>query len=133
MEVIDQYEPKIGETVFSEQTTPEKAQRVYTSMMDIIANKSNPTPLLLLNSTNNPNKNFHIYVKLEYLNPFGSIKDRIALYMLKHGKFKNGQTLLEASSGNTAIALAGLAPLFGLNVEDALPERIPEDKKKIMK
>ena len=133
MEVIDQYEPKIGETVFSEQTTPEKAQRVYTSMMDIIANKSNPTPLLLLNSTINPNKNFHIYVKLEYLNPFGSIKDRIALYMLKHGEFQSGQTLLEASSGNTAIALAGLAPLFGLNIEVAVPERIPEDKKKILK
>jgi cysteine synthase len=107
--------------------------KVYTSMEQLVANKNNPTPLLLLNSEINSNRNFKIFVKLEYLNPFGSIKDRIALYMLKHGSYKKGQTLLEASSGNTAIALAALAPSFGLNVEIAVPERIPEDKKKILK
>ena len=108
-------------------------QKVFTSMEQLIANKNNPTPLLLLNETINPNKDLKIFVKLEYLNPYGSIKDRTALYMLKHASYEKGQTLLEASSGNTAIALASLAPIFGLKMEVAVPERIPEDKKRILK
>lgn len=109
------------------------SKKVYTSMEQLIANKNNPTPLLLLDQVINPNIEYKIFVKLEYFNPFGSIKDRIASYMLQHASFESGQTLLEASSGNTAIALASLAPLYGLKIEVAVPDRIPEDKKKILK
>ncbi len=126
------------EKISTENNNPSNSEqnndlKVYTSMEQLIANKNNPTPMLLLGSEINPSSNFQIYVKLEYFNPFGSIKDRVALSMLQHGEFRKGQTLLEASSGNTAIALAGLAPLFGLNIEVAVPERIPEDKKRILK
>jgi len=107
--------------------------KVYTSMEQIIANINNPSPLVLLNNKLNPNQNFNIYLKLEYLNPFGSIKDRTALYMLNKAKVKQGQILLEASSGNTAIALAFLANSYGIPIEIAIPERIPEDKKRILK
>ena len=133
MTFSENYEKTSNATNFSHDSEINTEQKVFTSMDQLIANKNNPTPMLLLNSKINPNSNFQIYVKLEYLNPFGSIKDRIALYMLKQGKYHPGQTLLEASSGNTAIALAALAPLFNLNIEVAVPERIPEDKKRILK
>ncbi len=55
--------------------------RVYSDITQLIANPSNPTPLVKLNRVN-PNEGFRIYLKLERFNPFGSIKDRIAIEML---------------------------------------------------
>jgi cysteine synthase len=107
--------------------------KVFTSMDQIIFNVNNPSPMVLLNKTLNKNENFKIYLKLEYLNPFGSIKDRAALYMLKQAKLNKDKTILEASSGNTAIALACLANSYGIPVEIAVPERIPEEKKNILR
>ena len=107
--------------------------QVYSSLEELIPNLNNPSPLVLLSEKVNKNQQFKIYLKLEYMNPFGSIKDRTALYMLKKAKIEQGQTLLEASSGNTAIALACLANAYGIAVEIAVPERIPEAKKNILK
>lgn len=133
MAVSEKTEKISDESTHSSVTGPNVDLKVFTSMEQLIANKNNPTPLILLGPELNPNPNFQIYVKLEYMNPFGSIKDRVALSMLQHAQFEKGKTLLEASSGNTAIALAGLAPIFGLKIEVAVPERIPEDKKRILK
>ena len=107
--------------------------RVYESIEDLISNKENPTPLVKLNERINPNRNFPIYVKLERYNPTGSIKDRVAYSMLKDIKFKEGQSIIEPSSGNTGIALASLANARGIPIEIAVPARIPEEKKLLLK
>ncbi len=107
--------------------------RVYESIVDLISDVDNPTPLVRLNERINPNYNFPIYIKLERYNPFGSIKDRIAYSMLKDIKFKKDQTIIEPSSGNTGIALACLANAKGIPIEIAVPSRIPEEKKILLK
>ena len=107
--------------------------RVYESIVDLISDVDNPTPLVRLNERINPNYNFPIYIKLERYNPFGSIKDRIAYSMLKDIQFKKNQSIIEPSSGNTGIALAGLANAQGIPIEIAVPSRIPEENKILLK
>ena len=107
--------------------------RVYESIEELISNRENPTPMVKLNERINPNSDFPIYVKLERYNPTGSIKDRIAYSMLKDIEFKDGQYIIEPSSGNTGIALASLANAKGIPIEIAVPSRIPEEKKILLK
>jgi cysteine synthase/TusA-related sulfurtransferase len=80
----------------------------------------------------NPNNGFSIYLKLERYNPFGSVKDRIAHEMLKALEI-DGKTVVEPSSGNTGIALACVANALGIPLEIAVPEKIPEEKKVLLK
>src|SRR5258706_13391108 len=72
------------------------------------------------------NKNVTIYAKLESNNPGGSVKDRAAYGMIKgaidRGELKPGMKLIEATSGNTGIALAMIASLFGVEIELVMPE-----------
>ncbi|MFQ6034293.1 MAG: PLP-dependent cysteine synthase family protein [Sedimentisphaerales bacterium] len=112
---------------------PDQQLRVYESIVDLIASPENPTPMVKISEKINPNKDFLIYLKLERYNPFGSVKDRIALSMLKGLEIKEGQSLVEPSSGNTGIALAAVANAKGLPIEIAVPERIPEEKKTILR
>jgi cysteine synthase A/cysteine synthase B len=107
--------------------------RVYEDVAELIANTENPTPMVKLNERMNPNSNFPIYLKLERYNPFGSVKDRIALSMLERVEIKDGQSLVEPSSGNTGIALAALANAWGIPIEISVPSRIPEEKKTILR
>ncbi|MHC4106354.1 MAG: PLP-dependent cysteine synthase family protein [Planctomycetota bacterium] len=107
--------------------------RVYESIVDLIASPENPTPMVKITEKVNPNPDFSIYLKLERFNPFGSIKDRIALSMLEGLEIKQGNFLVEPSSGNTGIALAALANAKGIPIEIAVPERIPEEKKTILR
>lgn len=83
------------------------------------------TPLVELKKLN-PNKNVTIYGKLEGNNPGGSVKDRAAYGMIKgaldRGEIKEGMTLIEATSGNTGIALAMIASLFNVPIELVMPE-----------
>jgi S-sulfo-L-cysteine synthase (O-acetyl-L-serine-dependent) len=83
------------------------------------------TPLVELKKLN-PNKNVTIYGKLEGNNPGGSVKDRAAYGMIKgaldRGEIKDGITLIEATSGNTGIALAMIASLFNVPIELVMPE-----------
>ena len=80
----------------------------YTNVLDLIGS----TPLISLEQTTG----LQIYAKAEFLNPGGSIKDRIALNMIeqaeKDGRLKPGMTIIEPTSGNTGIGLAlcGAAP-----------------------
>ena len=104
-------------------------KRVYESIVELIANPENPTPMVKVSAKVNPNKDFSIYLKLEGCNPFGSVKDRIALSMLQGTDIKQGQCLVKPSSGNTGIALAALANAKGIPIEIAVPERIPDEKK----
>ena len=78
-----------------------------------------------------------IYAKLEAYNPSGSIKDRMAAYILEHaeikGEIKEGDTIIEASSGNTGIAFALLGTRKGYKVKIIMPSNMSEERKKIIK
>lgn len=82
-------------------------------------------------------KGVKLYLKLEGDNPGGSVKDRAAFNMineaLKRGDIKKGGTLVEATSGNTGIALALIANLFGLNMVLIMPENSTEERVKTMR
>jgi cysteine synthase A/cysteine synthase B len=110
-----------------------KPNRVYESIVDLIASPENPTPMVRISERVNPGADFGIYLKLERYNPFGSIKDRIALSMLRGIEINEGQSLAEPSSGNTGIALVALANAKGIPIEIAVPEGIPEEKKTILR
>ena len=107
--------------------------RVYDNISQLISNPLNPTPLLKLSQKINPSQDFPIYLKLERYNPFGSVKDRIAISMLNGLKVEKGQSLVEPSSGNTGIALAALANSLGISIEISVPSRVPEEKKIILR
>lgn len=110
---------------------PDHRLRVYADIMQLIASPDNPTPLVRLNRVNR-SPGFKIYLKLERYNPFGSVKDRIALEMLT-GLDRGNKTVIEPSSGNTGIALVSLANAMGIPIEIAVPKRIPEEKKVMLK
>ena len=96
-------------------------------IIDIVGN----TPLAELRKLN-PNKNVKIYAKLEGNNPGGSVKDRAALNMIKsaieRGEIRPGMKLIEATSGNTGIALAMMARLFDLEIELVMPSNSTRER-----
>src|ERR1700759_5218255 len=96
-------------------------------IIDLIGN----TPLVELKKLN-PNPNVTIYGKLEGNNPGGSVKDRAALNMIKsameRGDIKPGTKLIEATSGNTGIALAMIACLFDLEIELVMPSNSTRER-----
>lgn len=110
-----------------------KRKGVHHSVASLIGNRENPTPVIMLNDRMCPHPGFELGVKLERTNIFGSIKDRVALKMLQASKINNGQTILEASSGNTALALAALGNALDVPVEIAIPERAPQEKKDLLR
>jgi cysteine synthase A/cysteine synthase B len=113
--------------------TGPQGQAVYDSIVDLIANPDNPTPMVKLSSRFNTAPGYDIYVKLEGFNPFGSIKDRAALYLLRGTELKEGQVLAEPTAGNTGIALAALANAQGTPIELAVPDGTPEEKKTLLR
>ena len=90
------------------------------SILDLVGN----TPMVEITKLN-PNPNVRMFAKLEGNNPGGSVKDRPALNMIKsallRGDIKPGTKLVEATSGNTGIALAMIARLFDLEIELVMP------------
>lgn len=102
------------------------------TIIDIIGN----TPLIEAKNITS-NKNVRLFLKLEGKNPGGSVKDRAAFNMineaLKRGDIKKGDTLVEATSGNTGIALAFIAQLLGLNMVLIMPENSTEERIKTMR
>jgi len=101
----------------------------YTNILDLIGH----TPLISLEETTG----LPIYAKAEFLNPGGSIKDRIALGMIeeaeKSGKLRPGMTIIEPTSGNTGIGLALCGVRKGYRVIIVMPENMSEERKKIIK
>ncbi len=93
------------------------------------------TPIVPLESLSKNQTEF--YAKLEFFNPFGSVKDRAAYWMVKMaeeaGLIKRGHTIIiEPTSGNTGIALAGIAKILGYKVEIVIPEKASDETKKII-
>src|ERR671911_1897410 len=94
------------------------------------------TPLIELTSFST--ENVKLYAKLEWYNPFGSVKDRAAYRMVKDaekkGLLKKGKSIIiEPTSGNTGIALTGIATSLGYQVEIVIPEKVSGETKKILK
>ena len=109
------------------------AGHVYDSIVDLAPNPDNPTPMVRLSGRINPHPDYEVLVKLEGMNPFGSIKDRTALYMLNGLQLDPGQALVEPSAGNTGIALAAMANARDLPIEIAVPDGTPEEKKALLR
>jgi S-sulfo-L-cysteine synthase (O-acetyl-L-serine-dependent) len=97
------------------------------TIIDLVGN----TPLVELKALN-PNPNVKIYAKLEGNNPGGSVKDRAALNMIRsaveRGDIKSGMQLIEATSGNTGIALAMIARLYGIDIELVMPSNATRER-----
>ncbi len=102
-----------------------------TGILALIGN----TPLLPIRKIN-PNPKVEIFAKLERANPGGSVKDRIALYMIEEaertGELTEGKTILEATSGNTGIGLAMVAAVKGYPILLAMSEGVSEERRKIL-
>ncbi len=101
------------------------------SIIDTIGN----TPLVQLDKIN-PNPKVRLFAKLEGSNPGGSVKDRIAWYMVKtaeeDGRLTRGSTILEATSGNTGIGLAMVGTARGYRVKLVMPECVSMERRKIL-
>ena len=114
---------------------PDHRVRRYDDVRQLLPDVANPTPLVRLNRVLPPGP-LTMFLKLEWLNPFGSIKDRTASYLLeglrRRGELE-GKDLVEPSSGNTGIALAALAALEGRRLVVTIPDGVPEEKKVIIR
>ena len=108
--------------------------RVYRKITDLIGG----TPLLELTNYEKANElNAKIYAKLEYFNPAGSVKDRIAKAMLddaeEKGLLKLGAVIIEPTSGNTGIGLASVAASRGYKVILTMPETMSVERRNLLK
>lgn len=102
---------------------------ITESVLDIIGN----TPMLSLKKLTG----LDIFAKAEFLNPGGSIKDRVAKYMIEQaearGALKPGMTIMEPTSGNTGIGIALVGVQKGYRVTIVMPENMSEERKKIIR
>ena len=109
--------------------------KIIESSLELIGN----TPLLKLNNySKNANiSGANVYAKLEYLNPAGSVKDRIALAMIKDaedkGLLKPGATIIEPTSGNTGIGIAAVAAAKGYKAILTLPDTMSVERRNLLK
>ncbi len=105
--------------------------KIVNSITDLIGN----TPIVKLNRVV-PEDAADIYVKLEFFNPAGSIKDRIALAMIeraeREGKLTAGGTIVEPTSGNTGVGLAMVAAAKGYHLVITMPETMSVERRKLM-
>ncbi len=101
-----------------------------------ILEKIGLTPIIQLNKIA-PNLNCNLYGKCEFLNPGGSVKDRIGYNMVieaeKEGRIKPGDTLIEPTSGNTGIGLALAAAVKGYRMIITMPEKMSKEKEVVLK
>lgn len=108
------------------------AENAYHSILEGIGN----TPLIKLGPAAS-DVPAEIYAKLEYLNPLGSVKDRIAKYMIekaeRDGRLSPGATIVESSSGNTALALAAVCALKGYKLKIIIRDSLSPEKIKFLK
>ncbi len=108
--------------------------KILNSSLELVGN----TPVIRLSRLEQKlNLNFELYAKVEYFNPAGSVKDRIALAMIEDaeskGLLKPGATIVESTSGNTGIGLCSVAAVKGYKVYLTMPESMPIERRKLMK
>jgi cysteine synthase len=103
----------------------------YDDLREMIGDVENPTPIVALRRVSPAESGVTLYAKLEWMNPFGSVKDRAAKWMLesmeRRGELDAG-TIIEATSGNTGIAVAAMAALMGHEMIAVVPAGMPREK-----
>jgi len=106
--------------------------RVRESILELVGN----TPLVRLR-TGIPTNGPQAFVKLEYVNPTGSVKDRMTLHIIrkafKEGRIKRGDTVIDNTSGNTGSALAMVASMHGLKAILVAPDKTSQEKIDLIK
>lgn len=106
--------------------------RVYDSILEMLSNAENPTPLVRLSRVV-PYQHTKVYAKLEWYNPFGAVKDRVAANLVRdaeaHGRLPSGTRLVEPTSGNTGMGLAMIANAKGYKFTATLSNKIPAEKR----
>jgi TusE/DsrC/DsvC family sulfur relay protein len=114
----------------------EHTLRVYDSVLGLLSNEDNPTPMVRLNRVV-PFKQTKVFAKLEWYNPFGAVKDRIADNLLRdaeqRGILDDIEKLVEPTSGNTGLALAMMANAKGYRLTTPLSEAIPLEKRTVLR
>jgi cysteine synthase/rhodanese-related sulfurtransferase len=110
--------------------------RVYDSMLGLLSSEDNPTPLVRLQKVT-PYKHTQVYAKLEWYNPFGAVKDRVAANMIEmaeaSGQLTPGKKLVEATSGNTGLGLAMIGNAKGYSLQTPLSQAIPLEKRTVLR
>lgn len=110
--------------------------RVYADVFEMLPNEENPSPMVRINRLN-PFNEFQLFAKLEWMNPFGSVKDRAAWSMLQdfeaRGEISAERGLVEPTSGNTGISLAAMARARGYHLKAVVPNKVPLEKKVLLK
>jgi cysteine synthase len=105
--------------------------RKFQSILETVGN----TPVVKINKLAPPN--VHLYVKIEAFNPLGSVKDRLALGVIdaaeRSGELKPGQTVIEATSGNTGIGLAMVCAQKGYPLVITMAETFSVERRKLMR
>jgi cysteine synthase/rhodanese-related sulfurtransferase len=106
--------------------------RVYDSILELLSSVDNPTPLVRLNRVV-PFKHAKVYAKLEWYNPFGAVKDRVAANLVRdaeeRGVLPEHTRLVEPTSGNTGIGLAMIANAKGYSLTATMSNKIPAEKR----
>jgi len=103
--------------------------KIYNNILELIGN----TPIIKLNKI--PDKNSNIYAKLEFFNPGGSIKDRMALFIINEAEKKGliKDLIVENSSGNTGAAIAMISAVKGYKTIITIPDKMSFEKINLMK
>lgn len=120
------------------------AARVYDSVLEMLPSEQNPTPLVRLNRLNPVAAHgFPLHAKLEWQNPFGSVKDRAAWQMIQELEARGvldprhpaqaTRGVVEPTSGNTGLSLAGICAVRGYPMRAVVPAKVPAEKKVLLK
>jgi cysteine synthase/rhodanese-related sulfurtransferase len=113
------------------------ALRVYDSVLGLLPSEANPTPLVKLSKVVSSLRHAVVYAKLEWYNPFGAVKDRIAAGMVRdaeaRGRLGPGKRLVEPTSGNTGLGLAMIGNARGYPLQTPLSAAIPLEKRTVLR
>jgi cysteine synthase A/cysteine synthase B len=115
------------------------SRRVYDDILELFPSEENPSPLVRVNRMNPAPGRFDLFAKLEWMNPFGSVKDRAARALFEAleaaGQLEPGgpRGVVEPTSGNTGISLALLAAVRGYRMLAVVPNKVPREKKVLLK
>jgi cysteine synthase/rhodanese-related sulfurtransferase len=112
------------------------ALRTYDSILGLLSSADNPTPLVRINRIT-PFEHTQVFAKLEWYNPFGAVKDRVAFNMVRdaedHADIAAAQDLVEPTSGNTGLGLAMIANARGYSLTTPVSNQIPLEKRTMLR
>jgi cysteine synthase len=115
--------------------------RVYGDVLEMLPSEENPTPLVRVNRMNPVRESgYELFAKLEWMNPFGSVKDRAAWSMIADleargelGPSRPGRGIVEPTSGNTGLSLAGICAVRGYPMRAVVPGKVPPEKRMLLR